>query len=703
MKKILAFVLVLLILMGITVVGFNAQENTSEDKMIYFRVPDDWQNFRNIFCHITIKETGYYIYRYMSKDELCTEVEEGLWAYDLSDIVIMDEYEIEFLSNVGHETYPLMFRYENLGGTAYCDGTQYQSPYNMRKEIYAAYWEGVDPVVAGPVINIGEDGEILGVCRSEYDEVNQDYFKKFLKNRLDDVKKLTTKTDQQLIDDIVDALGISDNTADIVIRSIGGIELDWNSGYSGEEKPAVTWEFRVENEKAIITKCTIHGSGLNELDVPESVDGLPVVGIDSETFFRFFFNEYTINIPASVTQISTPVLTEHLSLIAINVSEDNPVYSSVDGVLYSKDRKTLYAYPCSKKDKTFEMPADVVTIEEKAFIGADFDTLVLPETLEVIKSGAFDSCVWLKTLNVPASVKDIEPESFSMNRSLAEINVDAKNECYSSIDGVLYNKDKTEIIYYPIAKLGAEYTVQDGVKTIAPRAFQAFSSLDEVTLPDSIESIGYRAFYGCGVQVNIPDNVKFIDEEAFCVSGITSAIVPKGIAEIKNRTFYNNNITVAKLPDGLVYIGKEAFAWNRGLSSVNIPDTVTVIDEAAFQGCSTMDEVIIPDSVKEIGANAFADCSADLIIIGYSGTAAEKYAKDNNITFVDITSPDAFKVGDVNLDGVINIKDATAIQKHLADLVVISDHIIHLADFDSDSKVSIKDATAIQKFIAGIV
>ncbi len=703
MRKILAFVLVLLIMISVTAVGFNAQQTQSEEKMIYFRVPDDWQNFRKIFCHITIKETGYSIYGYMSKKESCTEVDDGLWAYDLSDIVIMDEYEIEFMSNVGHVTYPLMFRYENLGCTAYCDGTQYQTPYNMHKEVYAAYWEGVDPVVAGPVINIGEDGEIIGVCRSEYNEVNQEIFKKFLKNRLDDVKELTNKTDQQLIDDIIDALGISESTADIIIRSIGGIKLDWNGGYGGEEKPAVTWKYRVEDEKAIITGCTIHGSDLYELDVPESVDGLSVVGIDSETFFRFFFNEYTINIPASVTEISTPVFSEYSSVIAINVSEDNPVYSSLDGVLYSKDKKTLLAYSGYKKDKIFEMSAGVVTIEEKAFLGADFDTLVLPETLEVIKSGAFDNCVWLKTLNVPASVKDIEPEVFSMNRNLTAVNVDANNKSYCSVDGVLYNKDKTEMIYYPIAKTDTSYTVQDGVKKIASRAFQAFSSLDEVELPDSVESIGYRAFYGCGVQVDIPENVKFIDEEAFCVSGITKAIIPKGITEIKYRTFYNNDITVVELPKGLTHIGKEAFAWNRVLSSVNLPDTVTVIDEAAFQGCSTMDEVIIPESVKEIGANAFADCSANFVIIGYGGTAAEKYANDNNIRFIDLSSSDAFKVGDVNLDGQINIKDATAIQKHIADLVVISDSIMYLADYDADNKVTIKDATAIQKFIAGIV
>ncbi|MDO5123857.1 MAG: leucine-rich repeat protein [Eubacteriales bacterium] len=702
-KKLLAFLLAILCIMSCAVVGVSAADtDSSSGNILYFRVPDSWEYTNRVYCHISKLDTGVAFYDWQHKKEKCTQVEGNLYAYDLSEagIEITDECAVTFSSDTGKQTHPLMLRNDTLGLTAYCDGTLYEHPYNyLKTTAYVAFWENKAPEELGPVMMISSTGNIVGTCKSEYSQTNEKMFASFLKNDLTTAQEKSGKTDQQLIDDIIGPLGISEQTADRIIRDIDGFTLDWGNGYGDIKEPVIDWTYKVVDGNVILTGFKTKGT---EVNIPDTIDGMPVTGIEGDSFFYgLYSNQKTINIPASVTKITMPVIDRKYLLVpidAFNVHEDNPAYTSVDGVLYSKDKKTLVSYPRYKTDKVCTVDEATVTICDYAFYGGMFEEILLPDSVENIGANAFSNCVWLKELNIPSSVKYIDGEAFELNRSLKAVNVASDNKNYCSVDGVLYNKDKTELIYFPMANGITNYSVYDGVTKIGKKAFQSCSSLDEVALPDSVETISYRAFYGCVAEVNIPANLKVIEDEAFAASGITQAILPEGITEIGYRAFGSSGLETLLLPQNLTYIGVKAFD-NTNITSVVIPDTVSTVDEGAFRSCSSLDEITIPDSVTYIGENAFDWCPEDMLILGSTGSYAEEYAQANNIKFVD---PANVKCGDVNLDGNINIKDATAIQKHIAKIVALSDKGYEVADVDGSGSVNVKDATAIQKHIAGI-
>ena len=103
----------------------------------------------------------------------------------------------------------------------------------------------------------------------------------------------------------------------------------------------------------------------------------------------------------------------------------------------------------------------------------------------------------------------------------------------------------------------------------------------------------------------------------------------------------------------------------------------------------------IPTSVTSIASNAFRS-SPNVTIKGSYGSYAEEYAKANNIPFEGIS---AYDVGDVNMDGGIDILDATLVQKYVAGIVELSAEQKHLADYNNDGDITVVDATGIQKFI----
>lgn len=137
--------------------------------------------------------------------------------------------------------------------------------------------------------------------------------------------------------------------------------------------------------------------------------------------------------------------------------------------------------------------------------------------------------------------------------------------------------------------------------------------LTEVSLPDSLQSIGAEAFYCCDLtEVSLPDGVQSIGFEAFAICEF-----------LKQVSF----------PDGLQSIGNGAFSDCVSLTEVSLPDGLQSIDENAFCRCASLTEVSLPDSLQSIGENAFYKCSPDLTLNVAAGSVAEKYARENNIRF----------------------------------------------------------------------
>ena len=150
-------------------------------------------------------------------------------------------------------------------------------------------------------------------------------------------------------------------------------------------------------------------------------------------------------------------------------------------------------------------------------------------------------------------------------------------------------------------------------------------------------------------------------------------------------------------------IGSDAFYGCTGLTSVTIPDSVTSIGNEAFHGCTGLTSVIIPDSVTSIGNRSFGyvgnfeDKIDGFTIYGVPGSAAEQYANDNGFTFIEWE--DAM-IGDVTGDGNITISDVTAIQRHVAELELLTEEQLSAADTNGDGEINIADATHLQMYLA---
>ena len=257
-------------------------------------------------------------------------------------------------------------------------------------------------------------------------------------------------------------------------------------------------------------------------------------------------------------------------------------------------------------------------------------SVTIPDSVTSIGFCVFSNCTSLTSITIPNSVTSISGGAFENCTSLTAINVASENSNYVSVNGVLYNKDKTTIICYPAGKKDNNYKIPDSVTEIDDYAFNGCISLSSVTIPNSVTSIGVYAFEYCASlkSITIPDSVPLVGPGAF-----------------SNCT----NLTSVTIQNGVMYIGNEAFANCTSLTGITIPDSVTWIGRYSFGGCTNLTSITIPNSVTSIGDYAFGyyydeyDDSVKKIdnfkIYCYSGTAGEKYAIDNEFDYVLLDKP----------------------------------------------------------------
>ena len=216
---------------------------------------------------------------------------------------------------------------------------------------------------------------------------------------------------------------------------------------------------------------------------------------------------------------------------------------------------------------------------------------VIPDGVTHIGNLAFSWCRALQSIDIPDSITHIGDRAFHWCEALQSIEVAEGNQCFASIDGVLFNKDLTQIIRYPQAKYGSQYTIPNSVTHIGDRAFYGCKALQSIDIPNSITHIGDSAFSDCEALqcINIPNSVTHIGDSAFSECLALQSI---------------------DIPNSVTHIGDGAFHYCEALQSIDIPNSVTYIEDGAFEECWALQNIDIPNSMTHIGYYAFNGCEA---------------------------------------------------------------------------------------------
>ena len=266
----------------------------------------------------------------------------------------------------------------------------------------------------------------------------------------------------------------------------------------------------------------------------------------------------------------------------------------------------------------------VTSIGEQVFTGcSNISSVSIPDGVTRIGYSAFYGCKSISVIILPKSVSDFDPFAFSGCNSLTTFNVDTNNANFTSIDGVLYNKNATELVRFPTGKTGY-FAVPDTVTRIGMGAFND-CVLTNVILPDSLTSIGEFAF-------------------SFC-KNIESVVIPKGVTAIDNCVFLSS-----------------------GLTSVGIPEGVTSIGNQAFDNCKNLRSISVPNTVKNIGFSPFGFYQSDsgsyekidsFSVSCYAGSPAHLYAMNRELP-CQLIGPSTGSLGDavtytLGTDGVLTV------------------------------------------------
>lgn len=271
---------------------------------------------------------------------------------------------------------------------------------------------------------------------------------------------------------------------------------------------------------------------------------------------------------------------------------------------------------------TWSLAADgTLTISGKGIVVYDSSWLsykdeitkiILEEGITQLYSEAI-SCNSVTELKIPASVTTIypqytgdNPEGYFRADSLENIIVDENNQNFSSKDGVLYNKDKTKLIYYPYAKNGDTFDIPSGVEEIGYNAFFD-SRLTKITIPETVTIIGNGAFPSC------------------------------------------ENLESIIIPDNVTMIGEWAFWRCTKLEEIVFPSSITNIGYESLKDCENLKKITILNKMCDLSEDGLG-LKSSILVYGYTGSTAEAYAKRNGNPFVALDEGNV--VSEIKVNGI---------------------------------------------------
>ncbi len=374
-------------------------------------------------------------------------------------------------------------------------------------------------------------------------------------------------------------------------------------------------------------------------DIPSEINGVAVTAIGNKAF-EYCRRLTAVSIPDSVTAIGSDAFYYCEAMTGISLGQGLTTIGE-DAFMYSG----LI---------TLELPDSLHTIGARAFYSAyDLETVTMGKNVAVIEEEGFFQCQSLSSIRIPATVTSIGSDAFSGCSSLREIRVDAGNKYYSSDEkGVLYNKDKTSLMYCPTTTSG-KFTVPDSVNTVERHAFRGCNNITELIIPQSVTTIGEEAITYCSklksitipnsvtaiadggfrsninlLSVVIPDSVLTIGKSAFADTGLNKVTVPDSVQSLGNGVFMQcDNLASVILGDGIKEMGNDVFAYCEILTNVVLPNELSAIGSGVFRQCTQLAKITIPDGVTSIGKYAFVQCAKlATVVIPQSVTSIEANA-----------------------------------------------------------------------------
>ena len=345
---------------------------------------------------------------------------------------------------------------------------------------------------------------------------------------------------------------------------------------------AVPYTWTAANEQVTITGYT--GTDAR-ITIPATINGWPVVAIADEAFAGMDIKAVDTG---TVTSIGEGAFRDCSSLEIVTLSQVTAV-----GEL---------AFAGCDDLRTLNFGNALQSIGAMAFDGCEaLGSVILPDSLTDLGRGAFHDCTGLKSLTIGAGLTTFVPNAVLGCSRLNALNVSSQNTALSSLDGVLYNKTGTNLLFYPNGKGADSFSVPGGVTELGESAFEGVTDLKQITLPDTLAIIGRLAFAG---------------------SGLT--------------TFQAT---------GLREIGENAFLGCASLTTVNPGENLQSIASGAFAGCRSLTDIYIPESATLDPENILF--TSHVTITGVMGSSAHHYATAHNILFKD---PNAVSVTAITLN-----------------------------------------------------
>ncbi|PTL31095.1 hypothetical protein AXF23_08365 [Prevotella sp. oral taxon 313] len=394
-----------------------------------------------------------------------------------------------------------------------------------------------------------------------------------------------------------------------------------------------------------------------EYTVPEGVYGVYTNAFQRASYLT------KITLPASLKESPSTAefngYTSAQNLKEIAVAAGNTAFKSVDGILLSADGKKLIAYPNGKAGSSstnpayqgvtgqpnasvYKIPDGVESIEQAAFAQVNGLTAIELNGVKKLAKGAFDKAVKLRNVLLGPSVDTIEDGAFGGNNDLSAFDVDPANPNYTAADGVIYTKNKEELVLFPAGKAG-EYTTLPTTKKIRKRAFYYAQKVTKVNFNSNLEVIDNDAFQATTKLENItfeaPAKIKTIGTFAFQGSGLTELNIPASLEVVSWSAFGSTKLKKVTVADGsqlqsintgafngckdleeftfegsstLNKIQADAFSGDDKLKSFVIPEKVTVLERGAFNGASGLETITFkqPATMTVIGEGAFQNAKA---------------------------------------------------------------------------------------------